>query len=159
LDPLTNKVYFSRHVVFDESTFLAKEHVAELLPSKINAKDDTPFLPPVSISLPPYLPSDFTPNDTSTSSTCSHLDSPSVSHTNSSSCSNARHAFERRPISSMSINRPLGHLVESVFLWEIFRECFAIVGHTLPILFVNTYSKVYFMQSFSFISLYYLMGG
>jgi hypothetical protein len=85
LDPLTNKVYFSRQVVFNESTFLAKEHVAELLPSKINAKDDTPFLPPVSISLPPYLSSNFTPNDISISSTCPHLDSPSVSYTNSSS--------------------------------------------------------------------------
>ena len=72
-------------MVFDESTFPAKEHVAELLPSKINAKDDTPFLPPISISLPPYLPLDFTHNDTSTSNTCPHLDSPSISHTNSSS--------------------------------------------------------------------------
>jgi hypothetical protein len=59
----------------------------------------------------------------------------------------------------MPINKPFGHLVELAFLWAIFRECFAIVGHTLPILFVNTYSKVYFMQSFIFISLYYLMGG
>jgi hypothetical protein len=67
--------------------------------------------------------------------------------------------FESRPISSMSINRLLGHLVDISFFWAIFRECFAIVGHTLPTLFVNTYSKVYFMQSFIFISLYYLMGG
>jgi hypothetical protein len=72
---------------------------------------------------------------------------------------NARRAFERKPISSMSINRPLGHLVERVFLWATFRECFAIVGHTLPNLFVNTYSKIYFMHSFIFIPLYYIMGG
>jgi hypothetical protein len=39
----------------------------------------------------------------------------------------------------MPINRPLDHLDEIVFLWAIFRECFAIVGHTLPSLFVNTY--------------------
>jgi hypothetical protein len=68
-------------------------------------------------------------------------------------------AFERKPLSSMPINRPLGHLVEIVFLWAIFRECFAIVGHTLPSLFVNAYSKIYFMHSFIFIPLYYLMGG
>jgi hypothetical protein len=77
-------------------------------------------------------------------------------------------AFERKACVQtqvyfqMSINRPLGHLVEIVlffFLWAIFRECFAIVGHTLPILFVNIYSPVYFMQSISFILLYYLMGG
>jgi hypothetical protein len=66
--------------------------------------------------------------------------------------------FEHKPLSSMSINRSLGHLVEIAFLWAIFREHFATVGHALPILFVNTYSKVYFMQSFIFISLYYLMG-
>jgi hypothetical protein len=39
----------------------------------------------------------------------------------------------------MPINRPLDHLDEIVFLWAIFRECFAIVGHTVPSLFVNTY--------------------
>jgi hypothetical protein len=68
-------------------------------------------------------------------------------------------AFERRPISSMSINRSLGHLVECAFLWAIFREHFATFGHALPILFINTYYKVYFMHYFIFISLYCLMGG
>jgi hypothetical protein len=63
------------------------------------------------------------------------------------------------PLSSMSINRSLGHLVECPFLWAIFREYFAIVGHILPILFVTTYYKVYFMHYFIFISLYCLMEG
>jgi hypothetical protein len=68
-------------------------------------------------------------------------------------------AFERRPLSNMSINRSLGHLVECAFLWAIFREQLAPVGLALPILFVTTYYKVYFMHYFIFISLYCLMGG
>jgi hypothetical protein len=54
-------------------------------------------------------------------------------------------AFERKAYVrtqayfQMPINRPLDHLDEIVFLWAIFKECFAIVGHTLPSLFVNTY--------------------
>jgi hypothetical protein len=59
----------------------------------------------------------------------------------------------------MSINRSLGHLVGGAFLWAIFREQLAPVGLALPILFVTTYYKVYFMHYFIFISLYCLMGG
>jgi hypothetical protein len=59
----------------------------------------------------------------------------------------------------MSINKSLGHLVECAFLWAIFREQLAPVGLALPILFVTTYYKVYFMHYFIFISLYCLMGG
>jgi hypothetical protein len=33
LDLVTNKVYLSRHVVFDEAVFLAKDHATSLLPS------------------------------------------------------------------------------------------------------------------------------
>ncbi|XP_062173574.1 uncharacterized protein LOC133879040 [Alnus glutinosa] len=40
LDPITNKVYLSRHVVFDENAFPAKETLAQLLPSKLAAQDD-----------------------------------------------------------------------------------------------------------------------
>jgi len=35
LDPVTNKVYHSRHVVFDESSFLAKDPATSLLPSQL----------------------------------------------------------------------------------------------------------------------------
>jgi hypothetical protein len=43
LDPITNKVYLSRHVVFDETSSPAKDEAAESLPSKIAARDDIPF--------------------------------------------------------------------------------------------------------------------
>jgi hypothetical protein len=52
-DPLTNKVYLSRHVVFDKRTFPAKEQPATTLPSQINADKDVPFTIPVSS---PFLP-------------------------------------------------------------------------------------------------------
>jgi hypothetical protein len=68
-------------------------------------------------------------------------------------------AFERRPLSSMSINRSLGHLVECAFPWTLFREYFATVGHTLPILSVINYFKIYFMHSFTILSFYCLMEG
>jgi hypothetical protein len=48
LDPFTNKVYLSRHVVFDEYTFPAKDKVTSQLPSKVNATGDLPFIPPIS---------------------------------------------------------------------------------------------------------------
>jgi transposase InsO family protein len=48
LDLFTNRVYLSRHVVFDELSFLAKEVAISRLPSKINASVDAPFLIPVS---------------------------------------------------------------------------------------------------------------
>jgi hypothetical protein len=57
-------------------------------------------------------------------------------------------AFECRPLSSMSINRSLGHLVECAFLWTIFREQLAPVGLALPILFVTTYYKSLFYALF-----------
>jgi hypothetical protein len=43
LDPISNKVYLSRHVVFDEHSFPAKDQVSSHLPSKINAIGDVPF--------------------------------------------------------------------------------------------------------------------
>jgi hypothetical protein len=49
LDPLTNKVYLSRHVVFDELTFPAKDEVPSQLPSQVNATGDLPFILPVSL--------------------------------------------------------------------------------------------------------------
>jgi hypothetical protein len=49
LDPITNKVYLSRHVVFDEQNFPAKDQASSHLPSKINAIGDVPFILPVSL--------------------------------------------------------------------------------------------------------------
>jgi len=52
LDPLTNKVYLSRHVVFYEHSFPAKDHAQLHLPTKINATSDSFFTVPVSNTLP-----------------------------------------------------------------------------------------------------------
>jgi hypothetical protein len=60
LDPLTNKVYLSRHVVFNKNTFLAKDNVVFTLPSQISANKDTLFLVPIS----PLFDFSFPPNDT-----------------------------------------------------------------------------------------------
>jgi hypothetical protein len=40
LDPVTNKVYLSLHVVFDETSFPAKEHVATTPPSRLPSTGD-----------------------------------------------------------------------------------------------------------------------
>jgi hypothetical protein len=53
LDPVTNKVYLSKHVIFDEESFPAQDQATSLLPSKINAQGDVPLF----ISLPIPLPS------------------------------------------------------------------------------------------------------
>lgn len=52
LDPITNKVYLSRHVVFDEHTFPNKDKVPIHLPSKVNASGDQPFIHQVSFLSP-----------------------------------------------------------------------------------------------------------
>jgi hypothetical protein len=59
LDPLTDKVYLSRHVIFDEHSFPAKEHATLKLPSRINASSDSPFLLPVSF---PFTSSNSLPS-------------------------------------------------------------------------------------------------
>jgi hypothetical protein len=43
MDPITKKVYLSRHVIFDENSFPAKDIATSQLPSKINAKGDSSF--------------------------------------------------------------------------------------------------------------------
>jgi len=56
LDPVTNKVYLSRHVVFNEDSFPAKDQTVSLLPSKVCAQNDAPFILPVQfpvINVPP----------------------------------------------------------------------------------------------------------
>jgi hypothetical protein len=40
LDPVTNKAYFSRHVIFNEESFPAKDQATSHFPSKINAQGD-----------------------------------------------------------------------------------------------------------------------
>jgi hypothetical protein len=50
LDPISNKVYLSQHVVFDEQNFPAKDQASSHLPSKINAAGDMPFTPCKSTS-------------------------------------------------------------------------------------------------------------
>lgn len=51
LDPFTDRVYLSRHVIFDEQSFPAKDHVQLQLPTKINAASDSFFTIPVSHTL------------------------------------------------------------------------------------------------------------
>jgi hypothetical protein len=55
LDPLTDKVYLSRHVVFDDHV-PAKDHALLKLSSKINAASDAPFMVLVSLPCPTSLP-------------------------------------------------------------------------------------------------------
>jgi hypothetical protein len=45
LDPVTNQAYLSKHVIFDEDSFPAKDQATAQLPSKVNAQGDTSFLP------------------------------------------------------------------------------------------------------------------
>jgi hypothetical protein len=48
LDPFTDRVYLSKHVIFDEKSFPAKDHAHLQLPTKVNAASDSPFTIPVS---------------------------------------------------------------------------------------------------------------
>jgi hypothetical protein len=49
LDPVTNKVYLFRHVIFNEDFFLAKDQTTSQLPSRISAQGDALFILPVPI--------------------------------------------------------------------------------------------------------------
>ena len=74
LDPITNKVYLSRHVIFYESSFLTKDKATSHLPSKIHASGDVPFpfpFPPYNTfsNLPSSIPSTTLPNSPSTTPT------------------------------------------------------------------------------------------
>jgi len=53
LDPFTDRVYLSRHVIFDEQSFPAKDHAQLQLPTKINAASDSFFTISVSHTLSP----------------------------------------------------------------------------------------------------------
>jgi hypothetical protein len=50
LDPVTNKAYLSRHVVFDKTSFPAKDLAASQFPSKLHSKGDSIFPLPVLTS-------------------------------------------------------------------------------------------------------------
>jgi hypothetical protein len=50
-DPITNNVYLSRHVVFDEHSFPTKDQAPSPLPSKISTSSDVPFLLLVSVPM------------------------------------------------------------------------------------------------------------
>jgi len=76
LDPVTNKVYLSRHVVFNEASFPAQDQAVSLLPSKVSAKGDAPFI------LPVHFPSIHLPSTQSPSpsfATCTSPASPPLS--------------------------------------------------------------------------------
>jgi len=76
LDPITNKVYLSRHVVFDEATFPAKDQSNSPLPSKINASDG------MSSALPVSIPMTYAQFPTSSLATNpSHTSQPNDTHT------------------------------------------------------------------------------
>jgi hypothetical protein len=49
LDPITNKVYLSRHVIFNEDFFPAKDQTTSQLSSRIGAQGDAPFILPVAV--------------------------------------------------------------------------------------------------------------
>jgi len=63
LDLFTNKVYLSRHVVFDEDSFPAKDQAVSPFPSKVCAQNDAPFILPVQFPILnlPQTSSNFSP--------------------------------------------------------------------------------------------------
>lgn len=55
LDPVTAKFYLSRHVVFDEAVFPAKDHATSLLPSQLSCKGESALSSLISsFYFPPY---------------------------------------------------------------------------------------------------------
>jgi hypothetical protein len=57
LDPVTNKAYLSRHVVFDEISFPAKDLATSHFPSRLHSTGDSPFLLPTMSSFIDEAPS------------------------------------------------------------------------------------------------------
>jgi hypothetical protein len=77
---VTNKAYLSRHVVFDESSFPAKKHVAALLPSQLSSSGKSdPFLLSIApLSIPTYPSTDLpSPHVSNTPSDASNSQLPS----------------------------------------------------------------------------------
>jgi hypothetical protein len=63
LDPITNNIYLSTHIIFDETTFSIKDTTSSQLPSKINATGDSLFF--ISLHIP--LITTTSPSNNSTS--------------------------------------------------------------------------------------------
>jgi len=78
LDPITSKVYLSRHVVFDETSFPIKDHAAALRPSQLSSTGDVPIPLPL---LPTISPTSPLPTTTpcSLDLPLSHSSTPSLS--------------------------------------------------------------------------------
>jgi len=58
LDHVTNKAFWSKHVIFDEAFFFffpTKDQVTSHLPSEISAQGDAPIFLPVNLTLSPGL--------------------------------------------------------------------------------------------------------
>jgi transposase InsO family protein len=83
LDPVTNKAYLSRHVVFDEASFPAKDQSASLLPSQLSSQGNS-ALSLLSSSLLPSVLSPINPLPNTHSHTPPDLSSPATSPLNTS---------------------------------------------------------------------------
>jgi transposase InsO family protein len=74
LDPTSSKVYLSRHVVFDETSFPAKDHATSLLSSQLPSTGDVSFPLPLlssisrTSSLSSTAPSNLPPSDSTAAS-------------------------------------------------------------------------------------------
>jgi len=63
LDHVTNKAFWSKHVIFNEAFFFfpTKDQVTSHLPSEISAQGDAPLFLPVNLTLSPGLVSTLEP--------------------------------------------------------------------------------------------------
>jgi hypothetical protein len=73
LDPVTNQAYLSKHAIFDEDSFPAKDQATAQLPSKVNAQGDASFL---SVSLPFECLLPIEPNSNTTATSLEQSPSP-----------------------------------------------------------------------------------
>jgi hypothetical protein len=79
LDPVTNKAYLSKHVIFYEENFLAKEQGISQLSSKINAQGDAPLFLPILYPISHDLSTGTNQNAATNPIETSHLDTTSPS--------------------------------------------------------------------------------
>jgi hypothetical protein len=88
LDPVTNKACLSKHVIFDEDSFSAKDQLTAQLPSKINAQGDaSPFL---LISLPFECLLPIEPNSNTVTTSLEQIPSTTL-HANTNNPSSKPH--------------------------------------------------------------------
>jgi hypothetical protein len=64
LDPVTNKAYLSKHVIFNEDSFLVKDQATTQFPSMISAQGDAHLF--LLVSLPLNCPFSVEPNSSTT---------------------------------------------------------------------------------------------